>query len=78
MWGMNGPDLPEKEGSETAFTTRCRRMNALDLHHQGTRNLRSRDGTSYDRASGCLYFEFVWSQQVVPELYVVRTVRHPS
>jgi len=53
-------------------------MNALDLHHQGTRNLRSRDGTSYDRASGCLYFEFVWSQQVVPELYVVRTVRHPS
>jgi hypothetical protein len=53
-------------------------MNALDLRHQGTRNPRSRDGTSYDRASGCLYFEFVWSQQVVPELYVVRTVRHPS
>jgi hypothetical protein len=56
-------------------------MNALDLHHKGTRNPRSRDETSrrrYDRARGCLYFEFVWSQQVVPELYVVRTVRHPS
>jgi hypothetical protein len=43
---------------------------------------RYRDGRerceTYDRASGCLYLVSVWSQHVVPALYVVRTVQHPS
>ena len=70
--GDERPRSSGTEGSETAFTTRCRRMNALDLPGQRTRNRRKRDGgdemRSYERASGCLYLESVCSQQVVPAL----------
>jgi hypothetical protein len=79
--GTNGPGLRE-EGNETVFTTRCRHLKATTRTELAYVNVKRRDGSggrmAYDRASGCLYFESVCSQHMVPELYVVRTVGHPS
>jgi hypothetical protein len=79
--GMSGPDLPDKKGvrrpspRDVGARTRSTYLNSV----RETGGPRRIDGVpTYERASGCLYFESVWTQHVVPALYVVRTVEHPS
>ena len=75
--GTIDPALRE-EGSETAFTTRCRHLRAPTRTDTAYGNYAEARPGGYPRASGCLNFELEWSQQVEPELYVVSSVVQPS